>query len=376
MSTIASLPSYSLSFQSLGTKTPVGFSQVSGLTYSGSGDTYYGISNESAAKFYTIKIDVTGNTFNSVTKVGTNTTLKDSGGTALSNKIDAEGIALSGSNIFVSTEGNYTPLNPFAFDNSVLTSPANLFIRRFNIATGNQDTAAGNDLTLASRYTTSTTTTGLRNNLAFESLTISPDQSRLFSAVEAPLKEDQALATLQTSKDLIRILRFNLVSGIFTAGEEYLYETEMGFGLADLLAIDNNILIALERKADISGSITGIGVFELSIAGATDISANTGLTASGTSGITKVQKTSITFDIPLSPSINYEGLTFGETLADGRPTIFFVSDNNLDENAVTNFAAYAVVPFDFEPSLGFLALGSLYLGKKILEKNKKSKKEL
>ncbi|PZU95808.1 MAG: hypothetical protein DCE90_11675 [Pseudanabaena sp.] len=368
------LPSYSLTLQKLGDQTPTGFSNFSGITYSGSGNTYYGISDDPDGKFYTITIDVSGNAFNSVTKTAT-TTLKDSVGDALTNT-DAEGIAILGNNLFVSTEGSYTALNPLQFDNSTLTG--DLFIRSFQIATG--DPNLGSDLALVNRYTNSTSTNGLRNNLAFESLTISPTQDRLFSAVEAPLKEDQTLASLLsgTAKSLLRILQFDLPSG--NASAEYLYETEVGFGLADLLAVDNNKLIALERRANpINGAVTGIGVFEISLMGATDISSNTGLTASGTSGITKVQKTAITFDIPLSQTTNFEGLTFGEILADGRTTIFFTSDNNMDEAATTIFTGYAVtpVPFDFSPTGGLLTLGVIAGARHIRKKIKaKSKSEL
>ena len=368
------LPSYSLTLQKLSDQTPTGFSNLSGITYSGSGSTYYGVSDDPAGKFYTITIDVSGSAFNSVTKDAT-TTLKDSGGAALTNT-DAEGIAILGPNLFVSTEGSYTApnLNPFLFDNSTLIG--DLFIRSFQIANGNSNIGAGNDLALASRYTNSTSTIGLRNNLAFESLTISPTQNRLFSAVEAPLKEDQTLASLLsgTAKSLLRILQFDLPTG--TASAEYLYETEVGFGLTDLLAVDDNRLIALERRANMLGAVTGIGVFEISITGATDIKLNTGLIASGTSGITKVQKTAITFDIPLSQTTNFEGLTFGETLADGRPTIFFTSDNNSNEAATTTFTGYAVapIPFDFSPTGGLLTLGAIagarHIRKKIKEKSK------
>ena len=366
INTIAIFPSYSLELVRIGKQTPTGFSQVSGITYSGAGNTYYGISDDSTPKFYTITIDLNGNVLNSVSKTAT-TILKDSSGNALSN-IDAEGIALSGSNIFVSTEGNFTALNPVLYDQSTLTSPTNLFINRFNISTGNQDSSAGSVTSLRSRYTVEgSTTTGLRNNLAFESLTISPDQTRLFSAVESSLKEDLPLSSLLGgSTPLLRLLQFDQSGSAYSSGAEYLYNAQPNYGLVDLLALNNNTLLALERNPNSLAT----SLFEISIGGATDISANSGLGGS-TAGITPVTKTAITFDIPLTNVTNYEGLTFGQILPDGRPTVVFVSDNNNTDATSTSFEVYAAVPFDFSPNLGLFGLGAIYAGNRLIKKLKK-----
>lgn len=339
----------------IGQQAPTGFAQLSGITYGG-GNTYYAISDDTTPGFYTVSISFSGTSLGSVASGGkTNlTNVTDYLGAPLSgNQVDAEGIALtSGGKLYISSEGSATA-NPDAGIQN-----ANPIINRFDLATGAQEAT----VTLANRYTIagSTTTTGVRSNLIFESLTLTPDQSRLFSALETPLKQDQSLIALGLgASPLLRLLQFNASGGNYTAGAEYLYTATPGYGLSDLLAIDNTTLVALERNFQ----NLAINLFEVSLGNSpTDISSNNALGGSS-AGITAVQKRLI----PIAGSLttaNYEGLTFGPTLADGRRSLILVADNGAGEGTATNFAAFAVnasgatpVPFEFSPALGLLLLG-------------------
>ena len=97
---------------------------------------------------------------------------------------------------------------------------------------------------------------GIRNNLAFESLTITPNKKYLFTATENALAQDGNIATI-TAGSPARILKYNLLTR--QPIQEFLYLTEpiagnvkisrfSANGLADILAIDNTRLLSLERS--------------------------------------------------------------------------------------------------------------------------------
>jgi hypothetical protein len=93
------------------------------------------------------------------------------------------------------------------------------------------------------------TASGIRPNLAFESLTLSPYGQYFYTATENALFQDGPAASLDEGS-LIRIVKYDLASGEAIA--EYVYEVEAiptapvpadafsDNGLVELLAIDNN----------------------------------------------------------------------------------------------------------------------------------------
>ncbi|NQE34158.1 Ig-like domain-containing protein [Microcoleus asticus] len=310
---------------------------LSGITYAGT-NTYYAISDGrnsgsslGPSRFYTLtmpnvssgSLAAGGVVFTAVTQIGNPPPF-------VADTSDTEGIGFIGSNVFVSSEGNFsTTIQPF--------------INRFDIATGNQNLA----LTIpAPKYDVSAdTSSGIHNNQAFESLTITPSQSSLFTATENALEQDgPATGTTATIGTRSRILRFNL--GTNTANGEFLYNTDPGNGISEMLAVDDNTLLVLERffnPATLSGDLK---LYQISLTGATDIQSNTGLTASGIAGITPVSKTLIA-DFPNTsgfPLNNFEGMTFGPSqTATGKRSLILVSDNNFGSPfpLPTAFAAFA-----------------------------------
>ncbi|NUN63967.1 phytase [Pseudanabaena biceps] len=344
---------------------------LSGVTYDAANDRYYAISDDRSslapARFYTFTIDKTTNavTFTNVTPI------KDAGGNFFAlNSLDPEGIALTkNGTVFISSEGE---ANPAA---GRVTAP---FIKEFNLTTGQevrslsvptkfvpvvQDTNNNGVIDAAD-----TQTSGVRNNLAFESLTISPDQKTLFTATENALLQD-GVAADTTVGTRSRIVQFNLTTG--QAEKEYLYITDKVAlptnpanqfatnGLVDLLAIDNRgTFLALERSFSTGavGTIANTGntikIYEISLQGATDISANTSLTSLTTeqlAAIAPVQKRLLLNldDLALPTGTdNIEGITFGPKLADGRQSIVLVSDNNFSPTQFTQILTLSadVVP--------------------------------
>ncbi|MBN3949673.1 MAG: phytase [Nostoc sp. NMS7] len=337
-----------------GVQTPLG--GLSGVTYDATNNRYYAISDDRSqvapARFYTFTAD-TGVTFTNVTP------LKDTKGNFFAlNSLDPEGIALTkNGTVFISSEGE---VNPGA---GRVTNP---FIKEFSLKTGQevrsllvpkkflpvvQDTN-GNGVIDAG----DTQTSGVYNNLAFESLTITPDQKTLFTATENALSQDGLIASL-TSGSRSRILQYNLVTG--KPEKEYLYITDAiaqapnsktgssNNGLADLLAIDNRgTFLALERSFS-AGVGNTIKIYEVSLQGATDIStinSLSSLSAKQLAAIKPAQKRLLLNlnDLNLPTDANHptgvdniEGITFGPKLADGRQSIVLVSDNNFGSTQYT-----------------------------------------
>jgi uncharacterized repeat protein (TIGR01451 family) len=332
---------------------------LSSITYDSVNNRYFAISDDRSqfapARFYTFTTDpntisTTGVTFTNVTP------LKDNSGNffaALS--LDPEGIALTqNGTVFISSEGE---VNPGA---GRVTNP---FIKEFDLATGQelrslnvpkkflpvvQDTN-GNSLVDAG----DTQTAGIRNNLAFESLTISPNQKTLYTATENSLFQDGGVAS-PTTGTRARILQYNLVTG--QPEKEYLYITDpvavppnpagqfSTNGLVDLLAIDDRgTLLALERSFSTGAPGTGntIKIYEISLQGATDIGpidSLSGLTPEDLAAIAPVQKRLLLNldDLALPTGTdNIEGLAFGPKLADGSQSIVLVSDNNFSPTQFT-----------------------------------------
>ncbi|BAZ40618.1 phytase [Calothrix sp. NIES-4101] len=343
-----------------GVQAPLG--GLSGVAYDADEKQFYAISDDRSqfapARFYTFttdpaKIATTGATFTNVTP------LKDANGNFFAlNSLDPEGIALTNNGtVFISSEGE---VNPGA---GRVTNP---FIKEFSLTTGQevhslavpkkflpvvQDTN-NNSIVDAG----DTQTAGVYNNLAFESLTITPDQKTLFTATENALFQDGPRVSTTTGSRS-RILQYNLVTG--QPEKEYLYITDASVtpnpatgatdnGLVDLLAIDNRgTLLALERSFA-QGFGNEIKIYEISLQGATDISsidAIKDLSATQLAAIQPAQKRLVLnlndLNLPTDPNHpitgtdNIEGIAFGPKLADGRQSIVLVSDNNFGTTQYT-----------------------------------------
>jgi myo-inositol-hexaphosphate 3-phosphohydrolase/phosphodiesterase/alkaline phosphatase D-like protein len=344
---------------------------LSGVTYDAAKNQYYAISDDrsSNARFYTFTLNPVTNdvTFTNVIQ------LKDASGKPFAlNSLDPEGIALTkNGTVFISSEGEANP---------AVGRVSNPFIREFSLTTGLEvralpvpkkflpvvvDTNSNNLVD-----TGDTQTAGVRNNLAFESLTIAPNQKTLFTATENALFQDGVVANVTTGSRS-RIVQYNLVSG--QPEKEYLYITEpvavapnpatefATNGLVDLLAIDDRgTLLAVERSfaTGAVGTVKNTGntikIYEITLQGATDISFNdslTSLTSQQLAAIAPVQKRLLLNldDLALPTGTdNIEGITFGPKLADGRQSIVLVSDNNF---SATQFTQILTLSADVIPTV-------------------------
>jgi myo-inositol-hexaphosphate 3-phosphohydrolase len=255
--------------------------------------------------------------------------------------LDPEGIAFTDMGLFVSSEG----------DASALVSP---FVDLFSLSGEHLGALPIDDKFLPAPGNAS----GIRNNLAFESLTVTPDKTALYTATENALAQDGPAAGLD-SGSASRIVKYDLATGQAVA--EYVYVTEpvdavpnppgsfATNGLVDLLAIDDNgTLLAIER-----GFSTGVGnsikIFQVRTQGATDVSGVDSLETSIDDG-----ELAVNLDQPVQKELlfdfadlgialdNIEGISFGPKLADGRQSIVLVADNNFAATQATQFLAFAI----------------------------------
>ncbi len=328
----ATLPK-NISFQ----KTEIG--GLSGITYDAKKDLYYAISddrsNKAAARFYTLKIDLSKGLLKDggVTPVAVTPLITETGKTFPPSSIDPEGIALtSKATVFISSEG----------DTDKLINP---FIKEFALISGKELTT----LPIPNKYLPDKNRKqGIRNNLAFESLTITPDEKNLFTATENALIQDGSVAKPSTSSPC-RILQYNLLTN--QPEKEYLYLTQpvtpflnlsrrFDSGLPDLLALDNQgHFLSIER------SFTGLGfniaLYQVSLEGASDIHSIDSLLTVNSKNIKPVRKKLLLdlrkLDVLLD---NIEGLTLGPKLPDGQRSLLLVSDNNFNSLQRTQILAF------------------------------------
>jgi myo-inositol-hexaphosphate 3-phosphohydrolase len=320
---------------------------LSGISYDPGRGVYYAISDDRSqinpARFYTIQIDVAdGNLVAGDVAFTDVTTLLDQNGQPFAaSSLDPEGIAFTDAGVFISSEG----------DANALISP---FVNLFSLQ-GQQLSTLPID---AKFVPTANQSSGIRNNLALESLTVSPDRSVLYTATENALFQDGPAAGLD-SGSASRIVRFDLASGRPTA--EFIYVTDpvtaapnppgsfANNGLVDLLAIDDDgTLLAIERAFS-TGVGNSIKIYQVRTQGATDVSGVDAVETEIEDGelavnLDQAVQKELLFDladlgIPLD---NIEGISFGPKLEDGRQSIILVSDNNFSGTQFTQFLAFAI----------------------------------
>ncbi len=344
---------------------------LSGITYDPAKNVYYSISDDRSqfnpARFYTLQIDISdGLEQGEVTPVEVTTLLNQNNQPFPALSLDPEGIALtSNGTVFISSEGDANQL-------------INPFVNEFSLS-GQQLKA----LPVPEKFfPTADKSSGIRNNLAFESLTLTPNQKYLFTATENALFQDGAAADINISSPS-RILKYDLSAGKPVA--EFLYVTEpvaaapipatdfKTNGLVDLLAVDDNTFLSLERSFSVGVGNT-IKLFEVSLEKATDISNINSLSQIDIKSIKTAKKELLLDFSELKLTLdNIEGLTFGPDLADGRKSLIVVSDNNFSDTQFTQILAFGVktrspreVP---EPSaiasFAFLALVGLQLKRRV-----------
>jgi 3-phytase/alkaline phosphatase D len=336
---------------------------ISGMTYDPNRELYYALSDDRSnindARFYTVEIDLVDGSLDTgdVNFQEVTTLLNTEGEPFTAGSVDPEGITFNSlGTLFISSEGDVSPnlgeagiqdpfVNEFSLNGKQIQalSIPEKFLSEIEDTNNNGIVDEGDEVIA-----------GIRRNNAFESLTITPDQRTLYTAVENALIQDGPNASL-TEISPSRILQYDLTTGEPSA--EYLYLTDAipvspipadGFadnGLVELFAIDNSgTLLALERSFAV-GVGNNLRLYEIDLSAATDISAvDSLLAADDFNNLIPVEKQLLLDFSDLGIGLdNSEAVSFGPTLPDGRQSLIVVSDNNFNAgNQVTQFLAFAV----------------------------------
>jgi hypothetical protein len=317
---------------------------LSSITYDAGRGVYYAISDDQpsptrSARFYPLRLDVAdgGLASGDVLFTGVQTFKGADGQPLPAGSVDPEGLALTKAGTLIATSEGFA---------TTLVDP---WVREFSLG-GDQLRA----LPVPSPFLPSAGgTRGVRQNLAFESAGVPPNGRFLFTGTEGALVQDGPAASL-TARSPARLLRYNLQTG--RLDRQYLYWTDTiveppvpatSFavnGLVELLPLNNEHLLAMERSFSVGAPGTGntIKLYSVEVAGATNVNGADRL-AGRLDAIRPVEKTLLldlrTLGIPLD---NVEGMTLGPKLPDGRQSLVLVSDNNFAATQFTQFLLFAI----------------------------------
>lgn len=201
---------------------------------------------------------------------------------------------------------------------------------------------------------------GRQVNRGMECLAISPDGTKLYGMMQNALIQDHALdSSLKRIGRYNRIVEVDLRTG---ATRQFAYKLEdKGYGVNELLAINDHQLLALERDGKAGSSAGFKRIYTIDLTGATDISGVASLPEKGDLpvGYTPVTKTQFVNLLDSRFGLagaafpeKIEGLAFGPDLADGRHTLLVTSDNDFSVTQPTDIWAFAIDATDlpgFQP---------------------------
>ncbi|MCJ0906751.1 esterase-like activity of phytase family protein [Rhodococcus sp. ARC_M6] len=310
---------------------------ISGIDYDDATGRYWAISDDRAekgpARFYTLELTLgpDGRFATDAPVVTGMTPIADQGGEPYPKKgVDPESIRL----VHDSTDIVYTSEG----DASKLIAP---LVRRA--------TAQGEfvrDYALPSQYlpaadASGIQVTGVRNNLALEGLTFSPDGSKIVAVTENSLVQDGQIPSPTNGTDS-RVIMFDSAGGDVV--DEYIYAVEpisgtypdmvspTGFtlkadrGVTEILAVDNNEYLVIERGA-VPGKGSEVQIYWASTEGATTV-----IDKEKLDGTETPMRKKLLFDFSdtgANPD-NVEGITWGPTLSDGTRTLVLSADDNFN----------------------------------------------
>jgi len=305
---------------------------LSGLTYNPGCDLFYAISDDRGSlappRFYTLKIRFDGEGVEA-TVLGA-TLLRDvKGATFARGDIDPEALALTeGGTLFLASEGvPHRGIDPL--------------VGRFGL-----DGSLIGTLGLPEHFLPDAEgTRGVRDNLGFEGLAASPDGSLLFVAAENALLQDGPAADLAVESPT-RLLKIELSSGRPVA--EYLYEVgpvpdeprpATAFrtnGISEILALDNERLLVLERSFSVGVGNT-VRIYLVDLQGAANIKDIDSLSDMDDPKSVPLEKVLVADigELGVEPD-NIEGMALGPVLEDGRRLLVLISDNNFQPSVQIN----------------------------------------
>lgn len=179
---------------------------------------------------------------------------------------------------------------------------------------------------------------GVRNNRSFEGLSVRPDGKEWIVAAEGPLMQD--------SGNFIRLIQYRMSEAwLLKPFNELRYPLgpaedrtspalEIQKGVSEVLFLDQNRLLVLERSVVVSpqGIKFKVRIFE------TDLRAK---------DKDQTLKKKLVLDLShlegkTGPIENFEGMTLGPQLSEGRKSLILVSDDNFMRDQRTLFLLFAI----------------------------------
>lgn len=323
---------------------------LSGIDYDAKNDLYYLISDDRSmfndSRFYTAKINLFEDKIKSFAFQNV-TYLKDETGNSYGNwnnspttSSDPEDIRFNAkTNTLVwSSEGARVE----TADKEVLQNPSLNFMDLKGDFLGN--------ITLPENLKMQKLEKGPRNNGTLEGITFDKDYKNIYTNIEEPLFEDGDQAN--TSKGgLIRLYQFDAKTKKNTAQFGYQLEPiarepnpKGAFGVNGISAIQyygKNQLLVVERSYSTGTQACTVKVFLCDLKKATNVKnhpflQNQKLELASKKLILNMDDMGIFID-------NIEGLTFGPKLANGNPSIIFISDNNFSDKQKTQVLVFELV---------------------------------
>ena len=297
---------------------------LSSITYDSRRGVYYAISDDASqfqpVRFYTVALDIGDGrlTDRDVRFKAVTTMLAPDGQPYAPLSLDPEGLALTKDRELIFTSEGIA---------NRLIDP---FVRRYSL-----DGEFLADLEVPGDFLpTADGSRGVRQNLGFESAGV--DGHDLFVATENALVQDGPAATVANGSRA-RILRYDLRRDRLE--RQWFYDTDPVAeppvpatqfsvnGLVELLPLDDDRLIAMERSFSVGAPGTGntIKLYDVSLRGGT-----------------ARKKLLLNLDELGIPLDNVEGMTFGPRLKHGRRSIVLVSDNNFAATQFTQFLLFTL----------------------------------
>lgn len=307
---------------------------LSGIDYNKLTKSYVAISDDrSAPRFYDLTIDLSdGSLSNGDVAFTQVTTILDKDGLPFTTLPDPEGIRVlpfPGLLYWTSerTDGNTTPFTR-------VMSAAGAYLAEFE---------------LPEKFVGIADVSGTRNNVGFESITYGNNRNSLVVANESALVQDGERASL-TDGSPTRVLKLNARNG--KAKEEYVYMVDRiakapipadGFadsGLVELLTLDDDLFIAMERSFSLGAGYT-IKLYLTTTRWATDVSE---IDSIKDKKIRPMRKRLLLDLDDLGTTLdNVEGMTFGPNIK-GKRSLILVSDDNFSAFGpqVNQFLAFII----------------------------------
>ena len=188
-----------------------------------------------------------------------------------------------------------------------------------------------------------------RNNYSYESLTYDKLRNCLWTVSESTLKEDGTCAT-STNHTInhLRLQCYDPQSGNLIAQYPYAMEAPTVekaaylyiLGVSELLALENGHLLVLEREVFVPkkrvGAFARCKLFEVDVTQSNQINEPVSLSNDTVSFLPKKLVWEKTTHINLfrQDFANYEGMTLGARLKDGRQTILLCSDSQNGQSGI------------------------------------------